>query len=138
MKQKTQKLFVYGTLRRGFALHSRLARLEARFLGKGRITGSLYNLGEYPGAVPSRSRGKGIEGEVYELGEPAKQLKTLDRVEEFNAAQPERSLFVRQKTTVRMTDGKRVRAWAYFLPKRPSRARVLVSGDFAESRRLHR
>ncbi len=138
MKQKTQKLFVYGTLRRGFALHSRLAKLEARYLGRGRIAGNLYNLGEYPGAVPSRSRGKAIEGEVYELQDPEKQLKALDRVEEFKSALPERSLFIRQKTTVRLTDGKRVRAWVYFLPRRPSKARILSSGDFAEARRVHR
>jgi gamma-glutamylcyclotransferase (GGCT)/AIG2-like uncharacterized protein YtfP len=138
MKQRTQKLFVYGTLRRGFALHSRLARLDARYLGKGRIAGNLYNLGEYPGAVPSRSRGKAVEGEVYELQDPEKQLKTLDRAEEFNPAVPERSLFIRQKATVRLTGGRRVRAWVYFLPRRPSKARILSSGDFAEARRVHR
>jgi len=138
MKQKIQKLFVYGTLRRGFALHSRLAKLEARYLGRGRIAGDLYNLGAYPGAVPSRSRGKAVEGEVYELQDPEKQLKTLDRAEEFNPALPERSLFIRQKATVRLTGGKRVRAWVYFLPRRPSKARILSSGDFAEARRVHR
>jgi len=47
------KLFVYGTLRRGFELHSYLRRQSARFLGEGIIGGRLYDLGEYPGAIPS-------------------------------------------------------------------------------------
>src|SRR5437899_2650026 len=135
MNRKAEKLFVYGTLRRGFKLHSELAKLKARYLGKGRIGGNLFNLGEYPGVVPASSARKGVEGELYELSNAKEHLPVLDRIEEFDPERPSKSLFVRRRATVRMNDGSRVRAWVYFLPRRPARANPIPSGDYAEARR---
>jgi pyruvate carboxylase len=135
MNRKAEKLFVYGTLRRGFKLHSELAKLKARYLGRGRIGGDLFNLREYPGVLPAPSARRGVEGELYELSKPQEHLTVLDRIEEFNPERPSKSLFVRRRATVRMIDGSRVRAWVYFLPRRPARASVISSGDYAEARR---
>ena len=135
MNRKAEKLFVYGTLRRGFKLHSELAKLKARYLGKGRIGGNLFNLGEYPGVVPASSARKGVEGELYELSNAKEHLPVLDRIEEFDPERPSKSLFVRRRATVRMNDGSRVRAWVYFLPRRPARASPIPSGDYVEARR---
>ncbi len=70
------KLFVYGTLKKGFPLHHYLS--HARFLGEASLKGfQMYDLGWYPGIVP----GEGVVyGEVYEVG-PA-TLALLDEVEE--------------------------------------------------------
>jgi pyruvate carboxylase len=135
MIRKAEKLFVYGTLRRGFPLHRELAKLDARYIGRGRIGGDLFNLGEYPGVLPAASSRKGVEGELYELRKPEEQIPILDQLEEFDAKRPSKSLFVRRRATVRMNDGSRVRAWVYFLPRRPARASVISSGDYAEARR---
>jgi pyruvate carboxylase len=134
MNRKAEKLFVYGTLRRGFKLHSALAKLKARYLGKGRIGGDLFNLGEYPGVLPAASTRRGVEGELYEIPNPMEHLPVLDRIEEFNPQRPSKSLFVRRRATVRMNGGSRVRAWVYFLPRRPARAIAIPSGDYAEAR----
>lgn len=134
MGAKKNRLFVYGTLRRGFALHRVLRGLGLRYLGKGSIRGSLYDLGEYPGAVTSSSLRRRIDGEVYDLSDPSRQLKKLDEVEGFHPGEPDNSLFVRRLGTVRLANGKRLRAWVYFLPQRPLGARPLENGDYSAAR----
>lgn len=130
---QTSKLFVYGTLRQGFEPHIYLRRQSARFLGQGIITGRLYDLGEYPGAVPSDLPGDEIQGELYELPDPDAHLQVLDEVEEFDPDHPETSLFVRRPAEVRLRTGEKIEAWVYFLPRKPRNARLIQSGDFAEA-----
>ena len=131
----SNKLFVYGTLRLGFPLHPYMRKGAVRLLGKGKICGRLYDLGDFPGALPSTSRSDEIEGELYELGDAIQQLRELDEVEEFNSQRPGESLFVRRLTDVELATGQRYKAWAYFLPKKPAKARLIPSGDYAEVRR---
>jgi len=57
-----------------------------------------------------------VEGEVYEIASPAEQLPALDKLEEFDARRPAKSLFVRKKVTVKLKQGGRTRAWGYLLP----------------------
>ena len=130
---KVANLFVYGTLRQGFDYHSYLHRQSARFLGDGTISGCLYDLGEYPGAMPSERLGEQIQGELYELHDPKAHLSVLDEVEEFDPEHPETSLFVRRPAAVRLKSGETVEAWVYFLPRKPRNARLIRSGDFAEA-----
>ncbi len=131
MSQETAKLFVYGTLRRGFTLHRYLRKNGMRFLGKGNIRARLYDLGRFPGALPSQSSAGRVQGEVYELNNPEEQLRELDALEEFYPKQPEKNLFVRRLTDVKLESGQRCKAWAYFLAKRPANARPLPWGDYS-------
>lgn len=126
---KSEKLFAYGTLRRGFPLHAHIGKLSLKYLGRGTIKGHLYNLGNFPGAVPSSQHN--IIGELYEIPGGEHQLGDLDKLEEFFPDRSRRSLFIREKTGVRLRNGKRVSAWVYFLPRRPRRARLIESGDYA-------
>ncbi len=81
--RERQRLFVYGTLRRGFELHHHLARLGARFLAEAKVAAELFDRGRYPGARPSGRRGKWVRGELFELRQPARDLRVLDKVEGF-------------------------------------------------------
>ncbi|MDA2914974.1 gamma-glutamylcyclotransferase, partial [Acidobacteriia bacterium AH_259_A11_L15] len=92
-------------------------------------------LGEFPGAIPSESAADGIEGELYELVDASRQLKELDEVEEFDSDRPGESLFVRRLTDVELETGERLKAWVYFLPRKPAKARLIPSGDYTEIRR---
>lgn len=130
---QADKLFVYGTLRRGYSLHEHLAEGSSRFVGRGRIKGRLYDLGEYPGAIPVDAPGEEIAGELYQLGDPERQLPKLDELEEFDPAKPEQSLFVRRLADVDLDNGQRVKAWVYFLPRRPGKARLIAGGDYARA-----
>lgn len=83
---------VYGTLRRGNANAHWLA--NALFLGTDVSPAIvLYDLGEYPGAKSAAS--DGIEVEVYQIN--SQILHALDQLEEFDPANPERSLYVRRE-----------------------------------------
>jgi gamma-glutamylcyclotransferase (GGCT)/AIG2-like uncharacterized protein YtfP len=135
MVEACDKLFVYGTLRRGFPLHAHLAPEKSRFLGRGKIRGRLYDLGEFPGAVDSVSSADEIEGELFQLLEPERLLAELDEIEEFDPAKPQESLFVRRMVSVSLPAQKETRAWAYLLAKKPSGLRQIPGGDYAEARR---
>ena len=68
------RVFVYGSLKRGFSNHGQLA--GARFLGAAR-TGSgyvLYQIGRYPALV--RARAGVVSGELFEVN--ADLLRRLD------------------------------------------------------------
>jgi gamma-glutamylcyclotransferase (GGCT)/AIG2-like uncharacterized protein YtfP len=68
-------LFVYGTLRRGFANHHQLG--GAAFVAEAEIAGvDLHDLGPFPMGIPGEGR---IHGELYRVD--ADQLAHLDRFE---------------------------------------------------------
>ena len=72
----SQLIFVYGSLKRGYALHSLLR--QQLFLGNA-VTEPLYrmfDLGNYPGLVPCAD-GLAIRGEIYRV-----DSETLHRLDE--------------------------------------------------------
>jgi gamma-glutamylcyclotransferase (GGCT)/AIG2-like uncharacterized protein YtfP len=121
-------LFVYGTLKRTPpGKRHRLLR-DARFVNVASMSGSLYDLGRYPGVVRDpKDRGR-VFGEVYEIPDEDahRALQALDKYEG--------SEFVRRRAYVTLRDGKRRSAWAYVLRKRPRSARTVDSGRYARSR----
>jgi gamma-glutamylcyclotransferase (GGCT)/AIG2-like uncharacterized protein YtfP len=130
MTARLDRIFVYGTLQRGFRLHGYLRKTKARLLGKGHIKARLFDLGEFPGAFPSQSPHDFVEGELYELDGNADQLKLLDEIEEFLPENPQESLFIRKITVVRLRSGKQLKAWAYFLPRPPKNGRRIHAGRY--------
>lgn len=112
-------------------MHRYLKRVSARYIGSGVVRGDLYDLGEYPGAVPAKSNN--VKGEVYELDD-TKELALLDQIEEYNPGDPEKSLFVRRKADVKLENGKDIPAWVYFLPRRPRKGLLIASGDYRQRR----
>ncbi|MGO8735158.1 MAG: gamma-glutamylcyclotransferase [Terriglobia bacterium] len=132
----TDFLFVYGALRRGFALHHHLRRMRAQFVAAGEVQAELYDLGEFLGARKSTRPGKVVAGEVYRLRQAEKALKVLDHVEGVLTQAPEKSLFQRAITEVVLPNGERRVAWIYCL-KDGASARHRASCDgFARPRTL--
>jgi gamma-glutamylcyclotransferase (GGCT)/AIG2-like uncharacterized protein YtfP len=122
-ERDTDLLFVYGALRRGFALHHHLRRLGAGFVATGEVQAELYDLGKYPGARKSTKLGKVLAGEVYRLRQAEKALKVLDHVEGFSPQIAEKSLFQRATAEVVLPNGERRVAWIYWLNERASARR---------------
>lgn len=121
-------LFVYGTLKR--TPHGRRHELlkDASLVGVASMSGRLYDLGSYPGAVRApKDRGR-VFGEVYELPPSAanRMLRELDGYEG--------SEFERKRAYVTLRDGKRRAAWTYVLRERPRTARPVDSGRYARRR----
>ena len=79
----------------------------------------MYDLGEYPGAVPGKS-GQLIAGKIFEIPEDPELLERLDEYEEFDAEEPEESLFLRKKWPVtRAEKNERLVCWIYVYNRRP-------------------
>lgn len=133
-KSAKAHLFVYGTLRKRFASHDILRHLGAQFLAEGFVQGVLYDLGEYPGAVPRASDASRVRGEVYRLRNGVKAFKVLDRFEGYKAENPAQSLFERKEVTVTLAGGKQVLAWIYWLGKLSGTKRRVLSGNYAMNR----
>lgn len=127
-------LFVYGTLRRGFARHSVLQRVHARYVGRGTTQGELYDLGEFPGAQKSQSASTRIIGEIYQLPNPARALRVLDEIEGFRPRDPASSLFRRDTAAILLENDKQLTAWVYWLNREPWPTSRILSGDYGRGR----
>jgi gamma-glutamylcyclotransferase (GGCT)/AIG2-like uncharacterized protein YtfP len=126
------RLFVYGTLRRGFRLHHHLVRLGARFRTEAKVAADLFDLGRYPGARPVSGKRKWVRGEMFQLRQPSHDLRILDKVEYFIPAAPAQSEFVCAVTEVILPNGARQSAWIYWLAAQAGgNRRRIVCGDYA-------
>lgn len=76
-KEQTHKVFVYGTLKKGYSNHSLLEGSE--YLGKAKVYGGLYLLGCIP-FVSLKEKGI-VCGEVYKINNHT--LSLLDALEGF-------------------------------------------------------
>lgn len=135
MSNSAQYLFVYGTLQPGRA-PAEIAPIVRRLrtVGDGFVRGHLYDLGEYPGVVLDET-GEEIPGKIFRLPEEPEVLKRLDEYEEFDAAQPEGSLFVRKECPVTRRNGnKNLICWVYVYNQHAGVAPNTVSGDFPKTR----
>ena len=127
---QTDLLFVYGTLRSGCRNHGVLKRLHGRFLAEGHVQGSLYDLGEFPGACMDESADAKVHGEIYHLPNPRRALKVLDKFEEFDPERRESSQFLRATTQVTLMGGRRLPAWIYWFREVRGKRRRLASGEY--------
>ncbi len=124
-------LFVYGTLLPDLAPPgvSDLVR-ELGVVGEAEIDGALYDLGHYPGLVTGAAAAGGIvKGLVVEIPN-AELLGQLDDYEQFDPAQPDASLFVRERCDARLSAGGRRPCWAYVYRRDVSGAKRIKSGDY--------
>jgi pyruvate carboxylase len=124
-------LFVYGTLMKGLGMDWQ-RKVGAHFVGLGRMTGKLYDLGDYPGAVFSSNPLHQIEGEVYRLDDPDAGIGILDQYEEFLPSRPDKSLFIRKKLPVKMKGGVQKRAWVYLFNRAVKEADLIPGGSYRE------
>jgi gamma-glutamylcyclotransferase (GGCT)/AIG2-like uncharacterized protein YtfP len=81
----------------------------------------LYAIGDFPGLVLATSLPTApapdacqVDGELFEIFDPATFFATLDVIEGYWPEQTERSLFVRRLINVQTATGT-AKAWAYIL-----------------------
>ncbi len=124
------RLFAYGTLMAGFSRRPLLG--PALLEGLGRIRGSLYHFGDYPGVILD---GRGwVRGELYRVPDLPARLPELDREEWCIPADEARSLYVRRAVPVHADDGAVRDAWVYAYNERlgpaAGRGPLVESGDW--------
>lgn len=114
-------IFVYGTLRRGGAMHALLAP-GAEWVGRARMRGRLYDLGAFPGFADGRAN-DWVQGELYRLtGDSAPLLDSLDRYEG--------TAFRREVREAVRDGGVRMQAYVYVFTGSLRGRRRIESGDY--------
>ena len=107
-------LLVYGTLMRRYNNpYAVNLRKQAKYLYEGKIKGTLYHLGQYPGLIRSELEDQWVNGEIFQLPDSPKLLKSLDEYEGYTEASPGLCEFVRQKTPVLTPANRWLECWAY-------------------------
>ncbi|MGI8836117.1 MAG: gamma-glutamylcyclotransferase family protein [Pyrinomonadaceae bacterium] len=117
-------VFVYGSLRRGSARSMSIRFPNATFIAEAAVRGSLYDLGEYPGALTNESDSLVI-GEAYEVND-----ELLNKLDDFEAS----SNYRRQQVEVSLGTQRRT-GWIYVPKDNPesySHCTLIESGDWIE------
>jgi gamma-glutamylcyclotransferase (GGCT)/AIG2-like uncharacterized protein YtfP len=124
-------VFFYGTLMAGFDRRRR-AGIDSKltYVGRGSIKAALFDLGIYPAAIPAPEGN--VWGEVYAMADAGTVLAALDDIEGYTPADPDKSLYSREQTDVRLPDGSIARAWVYFYNAPLGQAPPIPSGDYLE------
>ena len=107
-------VFVYGTLMRGESRSGVLADVPGPLVVAGRVSGHLFDLGDFPGLRPEPSSGARVVGELHRPIDGS-ILEVLDRIEGFPGFDVPGGLFRRRILTVDTPDHRAERAWAYAL-----------------------
>jgi pyruvate carboxylase len=131
MTNNKEYLFVYGTLRRGGGSpFNKLLSEQADLVGLGSFRGKLYDLGEYPGVIPSSNPADAVIGEIYAIHNDSSILVTLDKYEDYLPDQPERSLYLRQLAPISAGENKTLQAWIYLYNGSINGCKQITTGDY--------
>jgi gamma-glutamylcyclotransferase (GGCT)/AIG2-like uncharacterized protein YtfP len=119
------RIFVYGTLLPGLCRH--YAMQGSRSLGRGTITGLLYDLGPYPAVVHGAGK---VWGEVFEVD--ATVLAALDAIEAFYSDAPaDKSEYIREEASVCLVEtNTSISAWFYRFNRSIAGKRLIEHGDY--------
>lgn len=134
MNDAIQLLFVYGSLRSGF--HGPAFQYITPYfkhLADGKVTGRLYDLGDYPAALPTADDAY-ITGELYEANSPEEFNWAISQLDDYEGVHPEEGemqLYERAVTTV-YTDRGEFAAWIYWYKCDVTDKPVVESGDVLE------
>lgn len=125
------QLFVYGSLRSGFH-HPAYAYISRYFtlLADARIKGALFDMGDYPAAIPVETDNY-IIGELYHIKNPDEfswAMAQLDDYEGLHTENNEPALYRRELSTVYVGD-QPTQAWVYWFNGDVSGKPAVSSGD---------
>jgi len=114
-------VFVYGTLRRGGARSMSIRFPNSKFIADAKVSGSLYDLGAYPGLLLNESN-TFVVGEVYEVDDETLKLDDFEASSNYLRKQVEISLGAHRTT-----------CWTYEPnPEFYSPRTLITSGDWIE------
>ena len=127
----SDRLFVYGTLMRGFDHPmAQLLSRSADFLGEATCRGRLHLVKHYPGLVLSDDAGDVVFGELFRLRRPAELLAEVDMYEACGEGFAEPTEYIRRMLPVTLGDGAASEAWTYLYNWPVSELPRIASGRF--------
>lgn len=132
MDQLIKPLFVYGSLRSEYnhAAHAYISQYFS-LAGQGMVQGKLYDLGSYPGAIPTTGEDT-IVGALYEIKDNryfTHAMQLLDDYEGVNPSEDEPAIFKRELTKVYLHNGNMFEAYIYWFAGIITNQPLIESGD---------
>lgn len=116
MTNTLHTIFVYGSLRKGFNSEA-FAYMNQYFthLGLAKVKGLVYDLGEYPAAIPTEEEAF-ITGDLFVIKNPSAFSYAMAQLDDYEDVYPEQgpALYCRNTTTVYLPDGTQTQAWIYW------------------------
>ncbi|MBJ6368760.1 gamma-glutamylcyclotransferase family protein [Snuella sedimenti] len=130
-KDKTNYLFVYGTLLKGFNNEmSHFLAEHSQFVEKGFFNGELYEVAGYPGAILSEKPTDKVYGSVYKVLDADLVFKALDTYEGIDVNAPELDLYKRLKVKAYMDSGLSLQTWVYIYNRPITSLQKISSGSY--------
>jgi gamma-glutamylcyclotransferase (GGCT)/AIG2-like uncharacterized protein YtfP len=115
-------IFVYGTLRRGGAGAMSMRFPTSKFIADAKVSGSLFDLGAYPGLLVNEPNSLVI-GEAYEVDD-----EILNKLDDFESS----SHYLRKQVEISLGTDRRI-GWTYEPnPEFYSSRTLITSGDWIE------
>jgi gamma-glutamylcyclotransferase (GGCT)/AIG2-like uncharacterized protein YtfP len=125
-----EKVFVYGTLRRGASNYHRL--VDSRWCGRATLRGRLYRVSWYPGLVPDEGA-EPILGDLLEV--KADMLPALDAFEGLPPGSLCGPEYERRRLEIDLLKGGRTEAWVWVWRAPTDHLVEVPSGDWLEVER---
>ena len=130
----SDRLFVYGTLMRGFDHPmARLLSANADFVGEAKCRGRLYLVKHYPGLVLSDDPADIVFGELYRLRERDAMLREFDMYEACGEGFAQPTEYLREMLQVALDDGAVSEAWTYVYNWPLTQLPRIASGRFLQN-----
>jgi gamma-glutamylcyclotransferase (GGCT)/AIG2-like uncharacterized protein YtfP len=132
MHPNIYRLFVYGSLRSG--MHNEVFTFISSYFvleGMGAVHGKLYDLGDYPGAIPGTGSER-IVGELYRIEQEEDfdwAMEQIDDYEGYVVSEGATSLFRRELVNV-LFQNTTVIAWTYWYNQPVTGRTRILSGDY--------
>ncbi|TSD66581.1 gamma-glutamylcyclotransferase [Inquilinus sp. KBS0705] len=124
-------LFVYGTLLQTENEFGVYLNKNCSFLGEGKVNGTLYDIGEYPGLTINNHSETFVYGHIYQMKHPEIVLNRLDFYEGVGPTEEQPNLYTRQLIPVETSDGI-VSAWTYIYNLPVIGYPIIASGNYIE------
>jgi len=129
-------LFVYGSLLSGFKSPA-YDYISSYFdlVSKGKVKGILYDMGDYPAAVPGGTSDQIIEGELYRIkneGEFSWAIAQLDEYEGVMVEANQKPLYRRETVEIMLPGGTTETAWIYWYNGDVAGRPLIESGNLLE------
>jgi gamma-glutamylcyclotransferase (GGCT)/AIG2-like uncharacterized protein YtfP len=134
MENNVLQLFVYGSLRSGFQ-HPAYEYISKyfRLVGEGKVKGYLYDMGDYPAAIPTTDDVY-ILGELYALKDGGDFSWAIEQLDAYEGVEPEGAeipLYKRELATVYL-ENETAEAWIYWFNRNIENQPRIHSGDVFE------
>ena len=134
MNNEILQLFVYGSLRSGFQQQA-YQYLSKYFdlVGPAKVKGKLYDMGEYPVALPANEESF-IIGELYTINTIEEFDYAIGQLDDYEGLFPEEgqtALFKREVATVYCNNQQSI-AWVYWFNGNVTALPEITSGDVLE------